>query len=109
MSGSFSDIADTRAFEVAQQETLDAVGRVARAVEALSATVHGLPVEGEFASAWQAAVAKFDAGSQATKRNCVQLADAVRSHGRSTDAANVSAAQAFHDLARKAGDAPGLV
>ena len=107
---SFSDIADTNAFEVAQQETLEAVNRVTRAIDELSSTVHSLPIEGDFATMWQQAVARFDASGQATKRNCVDLTEAVRSHGRNTDSVNASAAQAFQDLSRNAGDnGPGLV
>ena len=70
----------------------------------------GLPIEGDFATMWQQAVARFDASGQATKRNCADLTEAVRSHGRNTDSANAAAAQAFQDLGRNAGDSPpGLV
>jgi hypothetical protein len=98
----FTDVADTKAFQHAERDTLDAVARVGKAVDALTQAVHGLDVKGEFADTWKRAVGTFDRTSQECKRNCEQLALAVATHGRNTDTANAGAAETYQRLAQAA-------
>ena len=100
--GYFSDAHETRAFQTAEQETVTAIRQVQKAVDELSAAVHGLDVKGDFAEQWRTAVTTFDVTSQECKRNCDQLAAAVAAHGRSTEAANQSAADSYGAMARAA-------
>lgn len=98
----YSDVADTKAFQTAEADTLQAVQRVIKAVDALTQAVHGLDVRGEFADTWRRAVSAFDATSRECSRNCEQLAVAVATHGQNTDQANTGAAEQYQQLARAA-------
>src|SRR5215204_3608521 len=102
MSEHYSDVADTKAFKDAETDTLQAVGQVGKAVDALTQAVHGLDVKGEFADTWMRAVTSFDRTSHDCKRNVEQLAQAVATHGRNTETANTSAAEGYRKLAAAA-------
>jgi uncharacterized protein YukE len=106
MASHYSDVADIRAFKDAETDTLDAVRRVGKAVDALTQAVHGLDVKGEFADTWKRAVGNFDRTSNECKRNVEHLAEAVATHGRNTDNANTGAAEQYRKLAS---GAEGLV
>ena len=98
----FSDVTDSAAFRTAADDTVAAVARVKRAVDVLTEAVHGLDVRGDFAVAWRQAISRFDETSLACKRDCEQLAEAVRAHGGGTDAASSQAADAFTHQAKAA-------
>ena len=100
--GFFSDVDQTKAFQTAEQDTLTAIRRVQKAVDALSSAIHGLDVKGDYADTWKKATHTFDTTSQACKKNCDDLAAAVAAHGRSTDTANVNATQGYEGLAKAA-------
>ena len=102
----YTDVANIKAFEEAEADTLQAVGRVAKAVDALTRAVHGLDVSGEYAETWKRAVVTFERTSQQCKRNVEQLAAAVATHGRNTDTANTAAAESYQRMAK---GADGLV
>jgi len=102
MADHYSDVVDTKAFKDAEQDTLQAVGRVGKAVDALTQAVHGLDVKGEFADTWKRAVTNFDNTSRECKRNVEQLAAAVATHGGNTDRANTEAAEGYRGLASAA-------
>jgi uncharacterized protein YukE len=98
----FTDVSQTKAFQTAEEETVSAIRRVQSAVDTLTQAVHGLDIKGDFAEKWKAAVTTFDTTSQECKRNCDQLANAVAAHGRSTEASNQSAADAYGSMAKSA-------
>jgi uncharacterized protein YukE len=98
----YSDVADTKAFQSAEADTLQAVHRVMQAVDAMTQAVHGLDVRGEFADTWKRAVTAFDTTSRECTRNCERLAEAVATHGRNTDQANTGAAEQYARLAQAA-------
>ena len=102
----FSEVTESGAFSTAADDTVAAITRVSRAVDTLTQAVHGLDVRGDFAVAWRQAVTRFDETRLDCKRNCEQLAEAVRAHGQNTESANASAAEAF---TRQARAAEGLV
>jgi uncharacterized protein YukE len=102
MAEHYSDVVDTKAFKDAESDTLQAVGRVGKAVDALTQAVHGLDVKGEFADTWKRAVTNFDRTSRECKRNVEQLAEAVATHGGNTDRANTEAAAGYRGLASAA-------
>jgi hypothetical protein len=98
----YADVVDTKAFTDAETDTLEAVRRVGKAVTQLTAAVHGLDVKGAFDDTWKQAVTNFDRTGQHCTRNVEQLAQAVATHGRSTDSANTGAAERYRQLANAA-------
>jgi hypothetical protein len=100
--GFFSDVDETKAFKTAEEETITAVNRVKKAVEALSSAIHGLDVKGDYAKQWTTATTHFDTKTAECKKSCDLLAKAVADHGRSTDTANDTASQGYGNLARAA-------
>jgi uncharacterized protein YukE len=98
----YADVVDTKAFKIAESDTLQAVRQVGKAVTQLTDAVHGLDVKGAFADTWKQAVTNFDRTSQECKRNVEQLAQAVATHGRNTDSANTAAAERYGQLAKAA-------
>jgi hypothetical protein len=110
MPSHYADVADTKAFKTAETDTLNAVARVAKAVDSLTQVVNGLPVRGQFADAWKKAVGSFNTISQESKRNSDELAHAIATHGANTDMANVAAAEDYRRLHQAAeGATPGIV
>jgi hypothetical protein len=103
MSGQhYADVVDTKAFQDAESDTLQAVRRVGKAVSQLTDAVHGLDVKGEFADTWKQAVTNFDRTSTECRHDVEQLAQAVATHGRTTDSANTAAAERYGRLANAA-------
>jgi hypothetical protein len=100
--GFFSDVDESKAFQTAEQETVTAIRRVQKAVDALRTAIHGLDVKGDYAEQWKTATVTFDTTSQECKKNCERLAQAVAEHGHSTDGANANAAQGYGQLAKAA-------
>jgi DNA-binding ferritin-like protein len=98
----FTDVVDTRAFQTAEQDTLQSINKVMGSVDHLVQAVHGLDVKGQFAEQWHAATSAFDTTTQECKKGCDRLAEAVRVHGQNTDRANQSAADAYQNLASAA-------
>jgi hypothetical protein len=104
--GFFSDVDNSKAFQTAEEETNTAINHVKTAVQRLHDAVHGLDVKGDFATQWKAATVNFDESTTQCQTSCRNLAEAVRTHGQSTDTANANATQGYTNLAR---GASGLV